>query len=109
MNLIPFVAAIRRNSPNVRFTIAFSNSFRAPAPPKAVCGDEQLRPDAVLDLLISLERDRQLALVLVTHSQEVANRAGRLIRLRDGRVVEDRVVAPPPALRPVASIGNGER
>jgi putative ABC transport system ATP-binding protein len=41
----------------------------------------------VLDLLRSLQRDRRLALVVVTHSQEVAERADRVVRMKDGRVL----------------------
>ncbi|HJZ57280.1 MAG TPA: ABC transporter ATP-binding protein, partial [Gemmataceae bacterium] len=43
-----------------------------------------------LDLLTAFQRDRGLALVVVTHSPEVAERADRVVRMRDGRVVEDR-------------------
>ena len=44
----------------------------------------------VLDLLTALQRDRQVTMVIVTHSPEVAERADRLVRFRDGRIVEDR-------------------
>jgi putative ABC transport system ATP-binding protein len=44
----------------------------------------------VLDLFDALHRDRGMTLVVVTHSSEVAERAERILRLRDGRVVEDR-------------------
>jgi ABC-type lipoprotein export system ATPase subunit len=43
----------------------------------------------VLDLLISMQRDRGLALVVVTHSPEVAERADRVVKVRDGLIVED--------------------
>ncbi|VTR92306.1 abc transporter (glutamine transport atp-binding protein) : ABC-type antimicrobial peptide transport system, ATPase component OS=Singulisphaera acidiphila (strain ATCC BAA-1392 / DSM 18658 / VKM B-2454 / MOB10) GN=Sinac_5572 PE=3 SV=1: ABC_tran [Gemmata massiliana] len=43
----------------------------------------------VLDLFASLQKSRNLALVVVTHSDEVAERADRVIRMRDGRVVSD--------------------
>jgi putative ABC transport system ATP-binding protein len=46
----------------------------------------------VLDLLTALQRDRGMALVIVTHSPEVADRADRVVRMRDGRVVDDGIV-----------------
>lgn len=45
--------------------------------------------EEILDLLAMLQRERELTMVIVTHSQEVADRADRLVRMRDGRVVED--------------------
>jgi putative ABC transport system ATP-binding protein len=44
---------------------------------------------AVEDLLFSLNAEAGTALVLVTHNPELAARAGRIIRLRGGAVVED--------------------
>jgi putative ABC transport system ATP-binding protein len=46
----------------------------------------------VLSLFDRLHADRGLTLIVVTHSTEVAARAERLVRLRDGRVVEDRAI-----------------
>jgi putative ABC transport system ATP-binding protein len=46
----------------------------------------------VLDLLTVFQRNRGLALLVVTHSGEIAARADRVVRMRDGRIVEDRVV-----------------
>jgi putative ABC transport system ATP-binding protein len=43
----------------------------------------------VLDLFGALHRDRGLTLVVVTHSPEVAERAGRVVWIRDGRLVKD--------------------
>ena len=43
----------------------------------------------VLDLLTAMQRDRRLALLVVTHSPEVAERADRVVRMKDGRVVSD--------------------
>ena len=43
----------------------------------------------VLDLLTAMQRDRGLAMVMVTHSPEVAERADRIIRMKDGRVIGD--------------------
>ena len=55
----------------------------------------------VLDLLTSLQKTRNVALLVVTHSDEVAERADRVVKMRDGKVVADsgadRVPAPDPA------------
>jgi putative ABC transport system ATP-binding protein len=44
--------------------------------------------EAVLALFDELHRQRGVTLVVITHSQEVAARAQRVIRLKDGRIVE---------------------
>ncbi len=43
----------------------------------------------VLDLFTKLQKSRNLALIVVTHSDEVAERADRIVKMRDGRVVAD--------------------
>ncbi len=43
----------------------------------------------VLALLTCLQRDRGLTLVMVTHSPDVAERADRVVRMKDGKVVSD--------------------
>jgi putative ABC transport system ATP-binding protein len=43
----------------------------------------------VLDLFDHLHRDLGLTIVMVTHGAEVAERAERIIHMRDGRVVEE--------------------
>lgn len=44
---------------------------------------------AVLELLLELQRERGTTLLLVTHSQDIALRADRVITLKDGRIVAD--------------------
>lgn len=41
---------------------------------------------AVLELLMEVHRERKTTLVLVTHSREIAAKAGRIVLLRDGRI-----------------------
>ncbi|MCB1498779.1 MAG: ABC transporter ATP-binding protein [Bauldia sp.] len=43
----------------------------------------------VMDLLFRIQRDRGMAMLLVTHDESLAARCDRRIRLRDGRIVED--------------------
>jgi putative ABC transport system ATP-binding protein len=68
----------------------------------------------VLDLIQTLHRDRGLTVVLVTHDAGVADRAGRIIHMLDGRIHEmatrDVPLEPEPPLvaRPVPLItGSG--
>jgi ABC-type lipoprotein export system ATPase subunit len=43
----------------------------------------------VMDLLLSFQRERGLALLVVTHSNEIADRAEHVVRIKDGKVLED--------------------
>jgi putative ABC transport system ATP-binding protein len=43
----------------------------------------------VLDLLTALQRTHKLALIVVTHSAEVAERADRVVKMKDGKVISD--------------------
>jgi ABC-type lipoprotein export system ATPase subunit len=52
--------------------------------------DTQTTED-LLALLDALNRDQGLSIVLVTHENDVAAHAKRLVRLKDGRVVYDGV------------------
>ena len=52
----------------------------------------------ILDLFDRLHQERDMTLISVTHSEEVANRANRLIRLRDGRIESDSPTKTPAAL-----------
>jgi putative ABC transport system ATP-binding protein len=45
--------------------------------------------DSVLELFHRLHREHGLTIVMVTHGQEVAQHAQRVIRMRDGRVVAE--------------------
>lgn len=45
--------------------------------------------EEILDLLDNLQRDLEMTLVVVTHSDAVAERAERVIRLQDGRIASD--------------------
>ncbi|HEX8368937.1 MAG TPA: ABC transporter ATP-binding protein [Pyrinomonadaceae bacterium] len=45
----------------------------------------------IFDLMTRLHDNNQTTLVLVTHDRELANRAHRQIRLRDGKVVADEI------------------
>lgn len=47
----------------------------------------------IFELLLRINRERGATLVLVTHDDALANLADRRISLRDGKVVEDRLVA----------------
>jgi putative ABC transport system ATP-binding protein len=49
--------------------------------------------EEVMAILERLNRERGVAVVLVTHEAEIAKRARRLIRIRDGVVVEDTATA----------------
>jgi putative ABC transport system ATP-binding protein len=43
----------------------------------------------VIDIMTELNREFRTTMVLVTHDQELAAKAGRVIRLADGAVVAD--------------------
>jgi putative ABC transport system ATP-binding protein len=54
---------------------------------------------SVLDLFDAVHRDRGLTLVVVTHSQELAQRAQRVLSMHDGRIIDDRPTSPEEAPR----------
>ena len=43
----------------------------------------------VLDLIVRLRREQNFTLVLVTHDMGIARKAGRVISMKDGRIVTD--------------------
>ena len=50
--------------------------------------------DEIIDLLLSLNADRGVTMLLVTHDSEIADRCSRVLVMQDGRIVEDRRSAP---------------
>ncbi len=62
------------------------------AEPRVVLADEptgnldSVAGDAALELLQELNREHRQTIILATHSQEAARRAGRIVRLRDGKI-----------------------
>jgi ABC-type lipoprotein export system ATPase subunit len=45
--------------------------------------------DAVTTLLLDAQRERQMSLVIVTHDLSLAARCERLVRMSDGKIIED--------------------
>ncbi len=56
----------------------------------------------VLDLLRELNAETGITILLATHAAEVAAAAGRVIRMRDGRLADVPHLAPTPAPEPMA-------
>ncbi len=52
--------------------------------------DERNSED-ILELLCKLNREKQITVIIATHSKAVASRAKRLIALKNGRVIRDEV------------------
>jgi len=48
----------------------------------------------ILDLIVNLRREQNFTLVLVTHDMDIASKAARVIAMKDGRIVSDRLNAP---------------
>jgi putative ABC transport system ATP-binding protein len=48
--------------------------------------------DEIIDIFCRLNQEEGITILLVTHEMDVAARAKRIVRLRDGQVVEDRAV-----------------
>ena len=47
--------------------------------------------EEIVDLMLDLNRTNRQTFVIVTHSQEVGNRANRIVRMRDGEITDDGV------------------
>jgi putative ABC transport system ATP-binding protein len=51
--------------------------------------------EEILRLFESLHRNHNMTLVVITHSHEVAARAGRVVEVRDGRICRDEIASAP--------------
>lgn len=65
------------------------------SPPRVILADEPTgnldtrNGEMVMELLARLHSELRITLVLVTHDEWIAERADRVLRLADGRLVED--------------------
>jgi putative ABC transport system ATP-binding protein len=57
--------------------------------------------EVVADLLFNLQRDTGMTLVLVTHDEHLAARCRRCVRIRDGEIAEDQVLAASVVIPPI--------
>ncbi|MEJ7540124.1 ABC transporter ATP-binding protein, partial [Staphylococcus lugdunensis] len=46
----------------------------------------------IMDLFVSLNKEKGTTMIMVTHDREVANKADRIIHILDGRVKEEEVL-----------------
>jgi putative ABC transport system ATP-binding protein len=51
----------------------------------------------VVELMFAIQQERSLALLLVTHDEQLARRCDRIVRMKDGRVVASEPVGGAPA------------
>jgi putative ABC transport system ATP-binding protein len=85
------------------------------ADPRIIVADEptgDLDADsarAILDLLTRLNRDLGKTLIMVTHDPRCAARAGRVLHLEKGRLVERGTLAPAEHTPPLAAIAGSTR
>jgi ABC-type lipoprotein export system ATPase subunit len=50
----------------------------------------------IINILEGLNQEDGITIVVVTHEAEIAARAKRIILLRDGQIIDDRLVSPQP-------------
>src|SRR3989304_6036538 len=92
-NLLPVLTAVE----NVELPLLVSRSPARAARHKALeilealelKGWEGHKPAQIMALLVRLNRDESQTLVLVTHDSVVSGRAHRIVRMRNGRIVDD--------------------
>jgi putative ABC transport system ATP-binding protein len=61
----------------------------------------------ILDLLTRLRAEHHMTIILASHDPQIAARAERLIRLRDGAVIDDiRLTADRPAQDVIREVGQ---
>ncbi|MES2465024.1 MAG: ABC transporter ATP-binding protein [Armatimonadota bacterium] len=69
--------------------------------PKLLLADEptgaldQAASDNLADLLLEIHREENAALIVITHSRELAARMGRVLELQDGRLMSEAAVGAP--------------
>jgi len=51
--------------------------------------------DEIMKIFQELNRSRGITVILITHSEEIASYADRIVRFRDGRIVSDEAVSHP--------------
>jgi putative ABC transport system ATP-binding protein len=62
----------------------------------------------IISIFQGLNRQRKITVIYVTHEQEIAEHASRIIQMRDGRIVADiRNESPRWALDELKSLSNG--
>ena len=62
----------------------------------------------IIDLMVELNRTNEQTFVLVTHAREVGERAHRIVRMRDGQIVDDGHDPGAPKEQRETSAGRGE-
>jgi putative ABC transport system ATP-binding protein len=63
--------------------------------------------EEIMGLLERIQRERGMALVVITHEPEIAQRARRRIELRDGLIVSDAAPSSAPSSAPSTDAGSG--
>jgi putative ABC transport system ATP-binding protein len=48
----------------------------------------------ILELLVRIQREKGMTMVLITHDASIAQRAARIVRMKDGRIVADQISSP---------------